>query len=195
VDTAGLRPSDDQVEQIGIARAWEEIGRADAVLFLHDLSRWCSPDRTLAHTYQLADHAIEEQLQALLPAQVPVIHVWNKRDALPEDHQLPPPQGSAVVMSAKTGLGLAQLRAALLEVAGWQSGMEGSYMARERHVQALHEVEHHLVAAAEHLLALAQLDLAAEELRLAQQALGAITGELGSDDLLGLIFSSFCIGK
>jgi tRNA modification GTPase len=122
---------------------------------------------------------------------VPVIEVWNKLDAaaaadLPEGLHL----------SAKTGLGLDALRHQLLQVAGWQSGSEGVFMARERHVQALQLTQNHLQAAQMHLAAQAQaLDLLAEELRLAQNALGEITGEFTSDDLLGVIFSSFCIGK
>ena len=120
-----------------------------------------------------------------------MIEVWNKLDAaaaavLPEGLHL----------SAKTGLGLDALRHQLLQVAGWQSGSEGVYMARERHVQALRLTQSHLQAAQSHLEAQAQaLDLLAEELRLAQNALGEITGEFTSDDLLGVIFSSFCIGK
>jgi len=99
-------------------------------------------------------------------------------------------------LSAKTGAGLDQLRQRLLEIAGWRSAPEGVYIARERHVQALRRVDGHLMEAAAHLAAQAQaLDLLAEELRLAQNALNEITGEFTSDDLLGVIFSKFCIGK
>ena len=99
-------------------------------------------------------------------------------------------------MSAKTGAGLQQLRQTLLDVAGWQSAPEGVYLARERHVQALRRVDQHLERANTLLALQAQaLDLLAEELRLAQNALNEITGEFSSDDLLGVIFSSFCIGK
>jgi tRNA modification GTPase len=99
-------------------------------------------------------------------------------------------------VSAKTGAGLDALRRKLLEVAGWQAAPEGVYIARERHVQALRRVEAHLLEAAAHLAARAQsLELLAEELRLAQNALSEITGEFSSDDLLGVIFSSFCSGK
>jgi tRNA modification GTPase len=101
-----------------------------------------------------------------------------------------------MALSAKTGQGLAALRHQLLTVAGWQHASEGVYIARARHVQALSEVQTHLRMAHELLQAQAQaLDLLAEELRLAQNALNAITGEFSSDDLLGVIFSSFCIGK
>ncbi|MEO5669791.1 MAG: tRNA uridine-5-carboxymethylaminomethyl(34) synthesis GTPase MnmE, partial [Ramlibacter sp.] len=99
-------------------------------------------------------------------------------------------------LSSKTGAGLDVLRRKLLEVAGWQSAPEGVYIARERHVQALRQVDEHLSQATRLLAAQAQaLDLLAEELRLAQNALNCITGEFTSDDLLGVIFSSFCIGK
>jgi tRNA modification GTPase len=102
----------------------------------------------------------------------------------------------SVRISARTGDGLEALRRILLEVAGWQSAPEGVYIARARHVQALAQVDAHLEqAAAQLLIPSPALDLLAEELRLAQNALGAITGEFSSDDLLGVIFSSFCIGK
>ena len=185
IDTAGLRESDDEVEKIGIEHAWEAIAQADAVLFLHDLTRI---DQA---AYRADDAAIAHTIAKKVPRQVPVIEVWNKLDAaaaadLPEGLHL----------SAKTGLGLDALRHQLLQVAGWQSGSEGVFMARERHVQALQLTQNHLQAAQMHLAAQAQaLDLLAEELRLAQNALGEITGEFTSDDLLGVIFSSFCIGK
>jgi tRNA modification GTPase len=189
IDTAGLReshhPEVDEVEKIGIARAWGQIENADAVLFLHDLTRQAAAD------HQAADAGIARALAEKLPPGVPVIDVWNKRDAAPG---AAPPQG--ISLSAKTGAGLAALRQRLLDVAGWQSAAEGLYIARERHVQALRRVEGHLALAAVHLGARAQsLDLLAEELRLAQNALNEITGEFTSDDLLGVIFSSFCIGK
>jgi tRNA modification GTPase len=99
-------------------------------------------------------------------------------------------------LSAKTGLGIDQLRAKLLQTAGWQPTSEGLYLARERHVQALKRVQSHIEMADAHLRAQAQsLDLLAEELRLSQTALNEITGEFNADDLLGVIFSSFCIGK
>jgi tRNA modification GTPase len=180
-DTAGLRDSSDEVEQIGVARAWGQIESADAVLFLHDLVR----ANTVA--YAAADAAIAGKL----PDGVAVIHVWNKQDAAPDAAA-----GEGVVVSARTGHGLEALRSRLLEVAGWQSVPEGLYLARARHVHALRRVDVHLNMATVHLLAKAQsLDLMAEELRIAQNALNEITGEFGSDDLLGVIFSSFCIGK
>lgn len=194
IDTAGLRDSDDEVERIGIARAWSEIEGADAVLFLHDLSRMDQPD------YLAADAAVTASMQQKIPASVPVIDVWNKTDCT--STAVADAAGSGAVnrrsvrISARTGDGLEALRRILLEVAGWQSAPEGVYIARARHVQALAQVDAHLAqASAQLLISSPALDLLAEELRLAQNALGAITGEFSSDDLLGVIFSSFCIGK
>jgi tRNA modification GTPase len=189
VDTAGLRESVDAVEKIGIERAWQAIEGADAVVFLHDLTRSASPD------YQAADEHIASLLLKKLSSAVVVLHVWNKADAVSLDA---PATGNSegIRLSAKTGEGLDTLRSALLQAAGWQAPAGGIFMARERHVQALRLVENHLLEATAHLGLRAQsLDLLAEELRLAQNALNEITGEFSSDDLLGVIFSSFCIGK
>ncbi len=192
IDTAGLRehPEVDEVERIGIARAWQQIEKADAVLFMHDLTR--------AHenAYQVSDQDIQTTLQATLGAHTPVVHVWNKADASHMEAPYNTTQQS-VRLSAKTGEGLQSLREKLLQLVGWQGGSaEGLYMARERHVQALHEVSQHLQIASDSLnTELPALDVLAEELRLAQNALNTITGEFTSDDLLGVIFTSFCIGK
>jgi tRNA modification GTPase len=122
---------------------------------------------------------------------VPVLDVWSKQDAAPSAAP-----ATGISLSAKTGFGIEALRQRLLEAAGWQAVPEGVYLARARHVQALSRVEEHLALAAEHLAAGAlSLELLAEELRLAQNALNEITGEFGADDLLGVIFSRFCIGK
>jgi tRNA modification GTPase len=189
IDTAGLRESLDQVEKIGIARAWDQIAGADAVLFLHDLTRW------QAEGYAAADEAIARTLARKLPRGVPVIDVWNKLDAAPGP-ALPPLAAGDLRLSAKTGSGLDALRRKLLEQAGWQPADECVFIARARHVQALQQVQAHLLQAASQLAARAQaLELLAEELRLAQNALNEITGEFSSDDLLGVIFSRFCIGK
>jgi tRNA modification GTPase len=185
VDTAGLRESDDHVEKIGIARAWSHIEKADAVLFLHDLTRGDSDE------YRQGDAAIARLLSEKVAPSVPVIDVWNKMDASPSHSK-----HEGVALSAKTGAGLDVLRRQLLDVAGWQSAPEGVYIARERHVHALRRVDAHLAEADALLAREAQaLDLLAEELRLAQNALNEITGEFGADDLLGVIFSKFCIGK
>ncbi len=185
VDTAGLRDSDDPVEKIGIERAWAQIERADALVFLRDLTRRDDP------AYQAADAQIQRLLADKRPAGLALIEVWNKADA----HAGPAPEGS-IALSARTGQGLQALRHKLLEVAGWQSSAEGVWLARERHVHALRRVEQHLVAANDFLAPQAlALDLLAEELRLGQNALNEITGEFSADDLLGVIFSKFCIGK
>jgi tRNA modification GTPase len=134
VDTAGLRDSEDEVETIGIARAWGQIESADAVLFLHDLTRAAQAD------YQGADAQIADMLATKLPGAVPVIDLWNKRDAAP-DAPLP---SDALALSAKTGNGLDALRRKLLDVAGWQAAPEGVFIARERHLDALRRVDAHL---------------------------------------------------
>ena len=174
IDTAGLRDSSDEVERIGIARAWDAIAEADAVLFLHDLERGDAPE------YIAADADIASALAQKLPQSIPVIDVWNKLDRTPA--AATPAPGAAgerlgVRLSARTGEGLDGLRRRLLEVAGWQSAPEGLYTARTRHVQALQAVDTHLQVAAAQLQARGPaLDLLAEELRLAQNALSAITG-------------------
>ena len=194
IDTAGLREGEgiDEVEQIGIQRAWAQIAGADAVLFLHDLTRSHDPE------YLQADLKIQGSLAAQLPHGVTVLNVWNKFDLAP-DASTPRDTDKAshdIDLSAKTGLGIEQLRAKLLQTAGWQPASEGLYLARARHVQALKRVQSHIEMADAHLRAQAQsLDLLAEELRLSQTALNEITGEFNADDLLGVIFSSFCIGK
>jgi tRNA modification GTPase len=191
IDTAGLRDSAevDEVERIGIARAWDQIEQADAVLFLHDLGRCGSP------AYQAADAAIA----AALPAGLNLVQVWNKLDqTTPEAQAALAPRLAAgdLALSAKHGQGLEALRQRLLELAGWQHAGDGLFMARERHLVALARVASHLDAAQQWLAAQApQLDLLAEDLRLAQNALGEITGAFSADDLLGEIFSRFCIGK
>lgn len=193
IDTAGLRdsPDVDEVEKIGIARAWDRIQRADAVLFLHDLGRSDDPG------YQVADASIAASLTSTLPAGVPVLHVWNKLDQA--GGQAPATleeQPDSLAISAKHGTGLEALRQRLLALAGWQHAGDGLFMARERHLQALRRVGDHLAASHALLQARAEhLDLLAEELRLAQHALSEITGEFTADDLLGEIFSRFCIGK
>ena len=199
VDTAGLRDGDapgiDEVEKIGIARAWDEIQSADAVLFLHDLTRQHMPQQVaIAQAYRAGDAAIQSVLNSKLPLATPVIDVWNKADAAAEGALLEARGG--VLISAKTGAGLQDLKTQLLQVVGWQSAPEGVFMARERHVQALHEVSKQLKRAGDQLQAKKpSLDLLAEDLRKAQRALSQITGEFTPDDLLGEIFSKFCIGK
>ncbi len=196
VDTAGLRDdlaAADEVERIGIQRSWQSIDAADAVVFLHDLSR-----RGEA-AYEAADAAIA----ARLPAGVAVLQVYNKADIAPGAHAgevagagasaLP---AGTLTLSARTGAGLEALRQTLLQQAGWQAAPEGLFTARARHVQALQRTLAHVQAAQAHAQQRdAALDLLAEELRLAHRALGEITGAFSNEDLLGEIFSRFCIGK
>lgn len=145
IDTAGLRDSSDEVERIGIARAWDEIAGADAVLFLHDLSRQNAPE------YVAADADIDSALGQKLPKNIPVIDVWNKLDCAAGEAAPARPERPAVHLSARTGQGLDGLRKLLLDVAGWQSAPEGIYIARARHVQALQAVSLHLQEAADQL--------------------------------------------
>ena len=184
-DTAGLRHGSeaaDEVERIGMGRSWEAIGGADAVVFLHDLARAGEPE------YEATDAFIARQL----PAEVSILNVYNKAD-LAGDAAVP---AGGLPLSALTGQGLDVLRQALLQQAGWQAAPEGLFIARTRHVQALRRTQSHLRLAQQHAQARdTALDLLAEELRLAHRALGEITGAFSSEDLLGVIFSSFCIGK
>ncbi|HEY2928650.1 tRNA uridine-5-carboxymethylaminomethyl(34) synthesis GTPase MnmE [Piscinibacter sp.] len=188
IDTAGIRgeaDTHDEVERIGIERTWAEIERADALLFLHDLTRAGQAD------YEAGDAAIAARLPAGLATGARLVAVYNKADVAP-----PPAWTPGVAVSAKTGAGLDVLRHRLLELAGWHASPEGLFIARTRHVQALRRTREHVaLAQAQAALADPALDLLAEELRLAQRGLGEITGEFTADDLLGEIFSRFCIGK
>lgn len=184
IDTAGLRQSDDEVEKIGISRSWDEISQADIVLFLHDMTRADQAD------YLDADKNIEKMIRSRVRAETPLLDLWNKSDAADMGCQ------GGLALSAKTGEGLQALRHKLLEYAGWQPGGEGVYIARARHVQALQRVSMHLTQAMAQMTERApKLELLAEELRLGQNALGEITGEFSNEEMLGLIFSKFCIGK
>ena len=182
IDTAGLRETDDEVEKIGIQRSWQEIERSDVVLLLVDARTGVTE----------ADRAI----LARLPERLQRITVHNKidlADGQPEKH--PESDGVAIALSAKANQGIDLLRQELLRVAGWHQA-EDVFIARERHLRALAQAQAH-VAAARRVVegVLPALELFAEELRLAQQSLGEITGEFTADDLLGVIFSRFCIGK
>jgi tRNA modification GTPase len=180
IDTAGLRDSRDPVERLGIERTWAAIERADLVLMLLDATQ--------------GETTADREILEKLPSGLPRIQVMNKIDLL---GQAPDRAGTGRLvtlrLSAKTGAGLDLLKQTLLESVGWQAGSgEGLFMARERHVQALAQVGRHLQRAAG---SFDKLELFAEELRLAQAALGTITGEFTPEDLLGEIFSRFCIGK
>ncbi len=181
IDTAGLRDSEDRVEQIGIQRAWSEIEKADRVLLLVD-------DR---------DGVTDEDRQILqqLPSGPALTIVRNKCDLSGNDATMEMVEPPVITISAKQQQGVELLTKHLEQCVGYHAGGEGEFIARRRHVDALERVGRHLHMAREQLQQARAGELAAEELREAQQDLAEITGEFGSDDLLGKIFSSFCIGK
>ncbi|UXH78362.1 tRNA uridine-5-carboxymethylaminomethyl(34) synthesis GTPase MnmE [Roseateles amylovorans] len=184
-DTAGLRETQDEVERIGVARSWDAIAEADVVLFLHDLTRVGHAD------YEAEDAEIRARLVGVDPARL--LQIYNKADA---PATLPVLPDGALTLSAKTGAGLDALRQRLLQQVGWHAVPEGLFIARERHVQALRRTREHVDLALQQAAAAPPaLDLMAEELRMAHEALGEITGAFTADDLLGEIFSRFCIGK
>ena len=196
VDTAGLRTALDEVEKIGVERAWKEIQSADAVLFMHDLSRYdsASSSPVVAINYIAEDEAIAGAIAKNSLKKTAVIDVWNKSDLVTPVAREKAREG--VLISAKTGEGLETLRQRLLQTVGWQAAPEGLFMARERHLRALDKVRTELARARGQLLAATPaLDLLAEDLRQAQIYLSEITGSFSADDLLGEIFSRFCIGK
>lgn len=186
IDTAGLREGADEVERIGIERAWEEIKSADRVLFMLDATTTDSSD----------PHQIWPDFIDKLPESVGLTVVRNKADLtgetleVTEDHQHP-----VYRISAKTGLGMDSLKDHLKEIMGYQGSTGGGFMARRRHLEAIDNAERHLLEGKIQLEEYKAGELLAEELRLTQQYLSEITGEFSSDDLLGRIFSSFCIGK
>jgi tRNA modification GTPase len=188
IDTAGLRETADEIERIGIERTWQAVAQADVVLHLVAAG---SPD---------AGAGIAPELLARLPRGVPIVRVVNKIDLMAQEARIERDAAGAAIesvwLSARTGEGIDALRSALLELAGWQQAGESTFIARERHLVALRAAQDHLARAHENAMARAQqLDLFAEELRLAQERLSSITGEFSADDLLGVIFSRFCIGK
>ena len=179
VDTAGLREARDAVERIGVARAWQALDDADAALLVVDATAGMSA----------ADAAILERI----PEHVPRIRVMNKIDRLGQAPSVEVSGAEIVVwLSAKTGDGIALLRDALVKAIGWEGRTDTVFIARERHLTALHSTAEHLLAAEDRAGA---LELCAEHLRLAHENLCGITGEFTADDLLGEIFSRFCIGK
>jgi tRNA modification GTPase len=188
VDTAGLRTTQDEIERIGVARSWDEIGRANAVLFLRDLTR-------LKDTQYLSqDLLIYQNIKKMLPATTALVHVFNKSDV--QSVSVTITTEPQVAVSAQTGEGLENLRQVLLNLVGWHTQPEGVFTARTRHLHALRRTHAYLnSASAQACLASPALDLLAEELRSAHDALSEITGQFTSDDLLGEIFQGFCIGK
>jgi tRNA modification GTPase trmE len=186
IDTAGLREASDEVERIGIARAWEEIAQADQVLLMID------------STEQKVDDFKAEwaEFLAKLPPNMPVTVIRNKVDLSGEPEGLEQLENFTLIrLSAQTKVGVDLLREHLKKSMGYQSSTEGGFLARRRHLQALEEAAEHLARGHVQLTQFFAGELLAEELRMVQNALSEITGQFTSDDLLGNIFSSFCIGK
>lgn len=186
IDTAGLREASDEVERIGIARAWEEIAQADQVLLMID------------STEQKVDDFKAEwaEFLAKLPPNMPVTVIRNKVDLSCEPEGLEQLENFTLIrLSAQTKVGVDLLREHLKKSMGYQSSTEGGFLARRRHLQALEEAAEHLARGHVQLTQFFAGELLAEELRMVQNALSEITGQFTSDDLLGNIFSSFCIGK
>jgi tRNA modification GTPase len=179
VDTAGLRETGDPVERIGVERAWAAIEKADVVLLLIDAGH--------------GETEADREILARLPNRMKCIRVLNKIDLAGLPAQLGQVDGAeAVWLSAKSGAGVDLLRSALKQVIGWEGNVEGVFMAHARHLEAMRRAQSGLARAAAETK---RQELFAEELRLAHEALMGITGEFTSDDLLGEIFSRFCIGK
>lgn len=179
IDTAGLRDSDDIVEKEGIKRAWQELYQADCVLLVVDVNE---PQE---------QKSLIDEIRSALPIETPIISVFNKIDTL---GLLPQLNDHTVYLSAKSGEGIDSLKTIIKQVVGYQPN-EGHFLARRRHLNALDEAKKLLLAGHIQLAEHRAGELLAEDLRLAHQALSEITGEFTSDDLLGKIFSSFCIGK
>jgi tRNA modification GTPase len=190
IDTAGLRESPDKVEQIGIERAWQAINEADHVLFVVD-----STSTSIIDPYE-----IWPEFMARLPQGIPVTVVRNKADLSTLDigHSTVATEHgeiSVINLSAKQGSGVDTLKTHLAKTMGFDTTIEGQFIARRRHIDALDQAYSYVSTGEQQLHDAMAGELLAEELRLAHQALCEITGEFTSDDLLGKIFSSFCIGK
>ncbi len=186
IDTAGLREATDEVERIGISRAWHEIEQADRIILMLDSSDPDSQD----------SESLRREFLAKLPSAIPLTVVRNKIDLSGESVGLTEADGVVVIrLSAQTLQGVDLLREHLKQAMGFQTGMEGGFLARRRHLEALQKAAEHLQIGLLQLTEFHAGELLAEELRLVQSALSEITGQFTADDLLGNIFSSFCIGK
>lgn len=186
IDTAGLRDATDEVERIGISRAWTEIEQADRIILMLDSSDPESADLS----------KVRSEFLAKLPSTLPVTMVRNKIDLNGEQASESEQGGYQMIsLSAQTHDGVKLLREHLKQAMGFQTGMEGGFLARRRHLDALDKAAEHLQIGLVQLTEFHAGELLAEELRLVQSYLSEITGQFTSDDLLGSIFSSFCIGK
>ncbi len=189
IDTAGLRESADKVEQIGIARAWQEINQADRVLLMIDASEYQN------NAYFNAKQQWPDFFDKL-PPNIGLTIIKNKADISQDPVAITQENNNTVItLSAKTGAGITLLKDHLKTIMGYQGSTEGGFMARRRHLIALEKAHQHLETGLTQLESFMAGEILAEELRLTQQELNQITGEFTSDDLLGKIFSSFCIGK
>lgn len=185
IDTAGIRESQDVIEQEGIKRALVEISRADLVLLITDIN----DKNSSAH--------LNTYIQSKLPKNTPTIHIYNKIDTIQDSNIINCTKKQAqdyIYISAKSGAGVKDLIAKIKNIVGFQPA-EGQFLARRRHLEALEAAKKLLLTGEEALNANLSGELLAEDLRLAHQELTKITGEFSADDLLGVIFSSFCIGK
>ncbi|MBB1489330.1 tRNA uridine-5-carboxymethylaminomethyl(34) synthesis GTPase MnmE [Oceanospirillum sediminis] len=186
VDTAGLRETPDQVEQIGVQRAWDEINKADRVLLMVDSTSTASND----------PHEIWPDFVDQLPRTARISVIRNKIDQSGESAGIDLSTGVSILrLCAKSGEGVDNLKQHLKEVMGYTGTTEGGFSARRRHIDALNQAEEYLNNGHYQLMAMGAGELLAEDLRMAQHALGEITGHISADDLLGKIFGSFCIGK
>jgi tRNA modification GTPase len=203
IDTAGLRDAPDEVERIGIQRAWAEIEQADRILLMIDSSLEIdglkTDPRALLHALYDEQGLKEETEKLIGSGHITVIR--NKADLLAEDHVSAKlglhdeADFPTLAISAKQNLGINELREHLKDVMGFNAASEGGFLARRRHIEALEAAQAAIQAGEDQLLGAMAGELLAEDLRMAQQALGEITGEFTADDLLGNIFGSFCIGK
>lgn len=186
IDTAGLREATDEVEKIGVERAWQEIEQADHILFMVDSTT----------TQATEPKQIWPEFMARLPKSLPITVIRNKVDITDEPIAITKVGNYSLIrLSAYRKEGIDLLRQHLKESIGFNHHIEGGFLARRRHIQALNIAAEHLQQGYQQLVVAHSGELLAEELRLTQQALSEITGEFSSDDLLGRIFSSFCIGK
>jgi tRNA modification GTPase len=188
VDTAGLRDSDNEIEQEGIRRAWAEIASADRILLVVDGNDFSNPSVDYA--------SMRHESFKHLKREIPVTIINNKcdlNDRIPEVCQFD--ETTVISLSAKTGAGMDLLKKHLKNCMGYKDSLEGNFSARRRHLQSLELAKKYLLNGQQQLLQAGAGELLAEDLRLCQNSLGEITGAISSDELLGTIFSSFCIGK
>lgn len=183
IDTAGLRETSDLVEKIGVSRAWHEINEADLVLLVLDATKHISENLE-----------IYRDITSKMPSELPLLTVFNKTD-IGNNSNVKEIYSPIICISAKTGKGLDELREYLKKTVGYSSTVEGTFIARRRHLDSLERARSHIKEAIRQIQEFQSGELAAEEFRMAQESLNEITGKFTSDDLLGRIFSSFCIGK